>query len=446
MEIPENIVICVRDVIHFGRHITLYFLCVQNHDWQESFKLMEIYMAEKKVNRWLVLLAGFLFNFSLAATGTFSIFVSPLKDLLRESSGDITIAYNIYNIFLAIFGIVQGVIGPRMKARSQMYIGSTFFAAGWIVTGLGKSLTALYIGFGILTGIGAGLLYTFSVVNTSKWFPDKKGFVSGLLLGGIAIGPFFVAPFTTWILSQTSVFQAFIILGTIFGLLMYSVGWLVHVPPENYKPEGWEPSASSVAVSGEDYTWKQMMSTPRFYLLYLAFMFACTPSMMMLGSAATIGQEQAGMTPEIASLAVGLLAVANFFGRLFFGSLSDKIGRYKTLILALLICIAAVLFLSQQTNPVPFIVGMCFIGVSGGAFLVMFPPITSDNFGVKNSGLNYSIMFTAYSIASLVGSQLVAKFKEATGEYTMAFVVAAVLMAVAVAFVFPVMRRSERKS
>ena len=327
------------------------------------------------------------------------------------------------------FGIVIGSRGNKIKAHLLMYIGSALYAAGWIITGFASSIPMFCFGFGIVAGVGGGMLYNFNVTNTIKWFPDRKGFAAGLLLGGSAVGPVFCAPLATSLLNNIDVFYAFTVLGIIYAAIMFAFGWMVHVPKEDYAPKGWESSKNTSVIEGKN--WKQMMRTSTFYLLYLVFIFACTPSMMMLGTVASIGQAQAGMTQEMASLAVSLLALSNFGGRIFFGALSDKLGRFVTLLIALLICLVAVLVISQITVPVLFIVVMCCIGACGGALLVMFPPITSECFGVKNSGINYAIMFSAYSIAGLVGPQLVTYYKTTTGEYTMAFVWAAILMVAA---------------
>ncbi|MDO4552999.1 MAG: OFA family MFS transporter [Bacillota bacterium] len=402
-------------------------------------------MEQKKVNRWLVLLAGFMFNFCLSGTSAFSIFVNPMMEHTGWDQGAITLSYTIYNIVLCVFGIFIGVISPRLNARVLMYAGSTLFVLGWIITGFATEVWMMQFGFGVVTGMGGGALYNFSVTNTSKWFPDKKGFVSGLLLGGAAIGPVFCAPVATAVLSEAGVNTAYIIMGAIYAVLMFAVGWLVHVPAPDYKPEGWNPVITEArSPVGRDYRWNEMMKTPTFYMLYFLFIFACTPSLMMLGTVASIGQDQAAMTAALASLAVSLLAISNFLGRLFFGSISDKIGRYNTLLIALCINLCAVLLLSQMNTPLPFMVVMCAVGACGGALLVMFPPITSDCFGVRNSVLNYSIMFSAYSIAALVGPQLAAYYKRTQGVYTMAFIWAGILMAIAIAILLTIMRMQKK--
>lgn len=397
-------------------------------------------MSQKHVNRWLVLLAGFLFNFSFSGTSAFSIFVSPIIEATGWDQGSVYLAYTLYNIMVCLMGIVVGAVISKLNIRLLCYGGSILFGLGWIITGFATELWMIYVGFGLIAGCGAGALYNFSITTTNKWFPDKKGFVSGLLLGGAAIGPVFCAPVATAILESVGVFSAYKIMGVIYLCLMCAVAWMIHVPAPDYKPEGWNPPVASSPVAAEGLNWKAMLRTKTFYILYCIFVFACTPSMMMLGCVAKIGQEQAGMTAAQAALSVSLLAISNFCGRMFFGTVSDKLGRYKTLLIAMCINFVAILTLSQLSATIPFMAVMCIIGACGGALLVMFPPITGEQFGVKHMGLNYSIMFSAYSIASLVGPQIVSKSQAATGSYSMALIISAALTALACGLLLIVMK------
>lgn len=128
-------------------------------------------------------MAGFVFNFALSGTSAFSIFVNPVVAATGWEQGGITLAYTTYNLMICIFGIVIGSRGSKIKARPLMYIGSTFYALGWIITGFATTLPLFCLGFGVIAGIGGGCLYNFTVTNTIKWFPDKKGLVAGFLLG-----------------------------------------------------------------------------------------------------------------------------------------------------------------------------------------------------------------------------------------------------------------------
>lgn len=324
----------------------------------------------------------------------------------------VTLVYSLYNLLLCISGIVIGAIVSRVNPRILMYLGLFLFASGWIVSGWGVmvgSFALFVLGFGFLWGIADGMLYNFNVTKTLKFFPDRKGFASGLMLGGAAIGPVFTAPLANALNASVGIAQACIIIGFIYMGLMFLIGWIVQTPPAGYRPRGWRPPASrpgSPAAGTIDKNWKQMLGTPIFWMLFLIFMIAYTPAMLMLANGAKIGAVQAGLDSSQQVLAISLLAVFNLLGRVSFGALSDKIGRYQTLFLALAILLVTVIIIANLDTPIPFMIAVCSIGACGGAVLVMFPPITSDNFGVKHSVLNYAIMFVAYSTASLLGPQL----------------------------------------
>lgn len=399
--------------------------------------------ATRPHNRWLVFIAGVVFNFVLSGTSAFSVLSKALGDTGAWEGWDIALAYSVYNITLAIFGIVVGTRAASLNPRILMYVGSAFFGAGWLISSLsGSSHILFYLGFGLIGGIGGGSLYSFTVTNTLKWFPDKRGLISGILLGAATTGPITVAPFTRLLLGHTNVYTVFAILGAIYLVMMFLVGWMVQIPPADYKPEGWEPAPGSTAASVvEDKNWRQMLATPTFWMLWFIFAFANTPAMMMLSSVVNIGTTQASFTATQATTAVMLMAAANFLGRMGFGWLSDRIGRYPTLLIALAIDLAAILSLSKITSPTMFIGFVMAIGACGGALLVLFPPITAEAFGVKNSGLNYAIMFTAYSAAALIGAKLASSFA-ATGDYTGAFIIAAILMGIAAALLIFIMIRA----
>lgn len=400
-----------------------------------------------KVDRRLVLLAGFVICFCISGTSAFSTFVSPLMNETGWDMASVTFTYTIHNIMLCAVGILIGAVGQRFGARALMIAGCAFFSGGWILTGFATEIWMFYLGLGIFAGVGAGCIYNFTITNTLKWFPDKKGTASGIMLGGTAIGPVFAAPAATLLLSHVGVMAAYQVLGVIYGVLMFSVLWFVFVPPTDYRPKGWVPEKTAVvnSVSSRDYKWYEMLKTPMFWMLFAVFVFACAPYTAMLSSVSTVGQEEAGMSLALAAVSVSLFAVSNFAGRLIFGAVSDKIGRYRTLFLVICINVVAIILLGAISTPVLFIVIMCILGACGGAVIVMFPPITSDNFGAKNSVLNYAIMFTGYSTAAFVGPMILSYFKQATGSYSEAYFLCSILMVVAGVILAGVMVMKKRR-
>ena len=398
-------------------------------------------MRMQKQGRWQILLAGIVLNLCMSCINTFSAFVQPISALTGWEQGEVTLAYTLYNTLICVMGIVIGALGGRVRIRVLMYAGAGLYALGWIVAGCARTLGMLYLGFGVLAGMGAGSLYNYCITNTLKWFPDQKGTVSGILLAASALGPALCAPLTTVLLERMSVFAACRVFGLAFGVLMFLVGWLMCTPPEQ-SLTGQEGERADAAP--RELTWRQMLQRSSFYQLFLVFAFACTPNMMLMGAVASIGQEQVGMSAAMASGAVALLALSNFCGRLFFGALSDRLGRYRTLLLAMGVCLAAVLLLSRAATVGFFLAAMCAVGACGGAVMVMFPPIISERYGARHSGLNYSILYTAYVVASLLGPQLSAYYRKATGSYAAAFVWAAAFLVAAGALLFRVSRKKRQ--
>lgn len=404
----------------------------------------EAQRVHKERSRWFVLLAGCIVNFSISGPSAFSIFVKPVMALTSWPMASITLTFTLFSLMLSVAGIVVGAFSHRFQARSIVYFGAIIYALGWIIAGFANSVTMMQLGFGLISGIASGTLYNFVVTNTLKWFPDRRGFAAGLLLGCSAVGPVFCAPVATALMNSMGVMETFKVLGIFYGVLLAGTVWMVRVPEPDYKPANWVPSSTIAAtLSAHDYTWKEMVGTGSFYLLYLVFVLACTSSMIMLNVGAVIGQERAEMSVAMATLSVTLLALFNFSGRLFFGSLSDKLGRYRTLLIAMSFNFVAMMMLSTITTAIPFMAMMCVVGACGGALLVMFPPIVSERFGMKNSGLNYSIMFTAYSTAALV-APLLAAYYRAQGNYGPVFIWAACMTVVAAVLLLIVMIQNKK--
>ena len=398
---------------------------------------------KKERSRWFVLLTGCIVNFCISGPSTFSLFVKPIMDLTDWPMASVALSFTLFSVMLSVSGIAVGTFSHKVPAWSIIYFGSILFSVGWLLSGSATSVTMLQLCFGLISGLGSGAMYNFTVTNALKWFPDRRGFVAGLLLGCSAVGPVFCAPIASVIIRNLGVFATFKILGGFFAILLLSTSWLIRVPPADYRPPNWTPSPiAAAALNARDYTWKEMLRTSTFYMLFLIFVLACTSSMIMLNLGAVIGQERAGMSMGMATLSVTLLALFNFTGRFLFGALSDKIGRYRTLLIALCFNFVAMLGLSFVTAAVPFLALMCLVGACGGALLVMFPPIVSERFGVKYSALNYSLMFTAYSTAALVAPLLASHYRD-QGNYTPVFIWAAGLTVVAAILLFLVILQNK---
>ena len=382
-------------------------------------------MAEKKVNRWSVFGAGWVIIFFAASAAIFSVFAKPMIGLRGWTMTDFSLSFTIYTLFLSILGIFSGRVADAYGAKKNMYVGGVLFGLGWFFTGKCETITQLYLVYGVLAGSGGGIVYNAALTTALRWFPDKRGKVSGMLLASASVGPFMLAPFASVLIERFGVVTAFEVLGVLFVVGIAAVGWMMELAPAGYQPEGWTPPTGTQAAAGRDYAWQEMLRAPLFYTLLVIFICASTAGTMMINSASVIAQTQLGVAATTGALVVSASTLSNFVGRLSFGVIYDKLGGFLALLVSFALTIAALLLIgTAQTMPV-FLVCVVLLGFAFGGLLVVFPPITSSSFGAKNLGVNYGIMFLGYAGGAFVGPRLSSYFLDATGTFNLAYLSAA---------------------
>jgi len=390
-------------------------------------KKEEIYRMK---NRWLVLFSSIIINMCLGSAYAWSVFQKPLIAIFKWTTGEANLAFTISLSIIPVAMIIAGKIQDRQGPKMVIMVGGLLFGAGIIGAGFTDSLGWLYMTYGLLGGVGIGAAYACTIANTVKWFPDKRGLAGGLIAAGFGAGAIVFAPLGAQLVAAQGVLGAFKILGIIYAVAVVLAAFMVDRPPAGYKPEGWNPpppSASSI-VSGVDKNWGQMLSDPMFYVLWAMYTIGCISGLMIIGHASPIGQEMVKLNPQTAAIAISFLAIANTFGRVFWGFVSDKIGRYNSLMAMYVVAGAAMYFLSSVGTFEAFVIVLMLIGVCFGGFLGTFPAITADMFGAKNLGMNYGIIFTAYGLAAFIGPRMASLIKEANkGDYSQAFLIAAAL-------------------
>lgn len=401
-----------------------------------------------KGNRWLIFAAAWWINLFTAATAIYSAFSLPMTSLHQWSLSGFNLGYSIYLIVFCVTGIFAGRLCDKYGPVKIIYIGSTLFGLGWIGCGFATDLWMLYLCYGFIASAGGGAVYNAVISSALRWFPDKGGSVSGMILSAAALGPAIMMPIARWLIDEYGPNNTFMIIGVAHIVGIWTVGWLITKVPDNYRPAGWQPSAEAAQKAmGTDYNWRQMFTMPVFYLLFVAFVFATTSGNMVLSSASPIAQSQIKMTPGVAAYTVTVMTLANFFGRLSFGVIFDKIGDYKALALSLVLNGVAMLLMSTATTAATFFAYIGLLGFSFGGLLAVFAPIVKKTFGSKNFGMNFGIMFTGYSGGALIGSQVAAYYKQQVGTFTSAYYIAAVLALVALMLLFFVAKiQSDRKA
>lgn len=400
-------------------------------------------MEQTKVkNRWLVLFCICCNTFCLGGLYAWSAFSGELANYMGWDYSKVTVAYSVMTMTIAAMGLVGGMLLQKFGPKKLIRVSGLMWGLGWLLTGFSQSVLMLYVVFGLVAGCASGFGYTPGVVTAVSWFPDKKGFASGMAVGTCGLASLIVAPLANFLLTQFNVMTAFKIIGGIFLVLSLGTSWYIDSPPAGWKPEGYEPPTGTVAASGR--TWREMLKDPRCYILWATLLCASVAGLTLTGHASRIGQEVAGISASQAAMLVGILAVGNFFGRLILGSLSDVIGRHQVVMAVMVICALDMVFLANTSSFLSFVLAIVIAGACFGGVLATFSALTSDTFGPKYNGINYSIIFTGYGLASVVGPNMATSIRSSSGSYSGAFIFAAVCSLIAAVLCFLAKRMNKK--
>lgn len=396
--------------------------------------------APRTKNRAAVLFCLCCATFCYGSVYAWSAFSGELASYKGWDYGQVTVAYSMELMVVAVMGIVGGALLQKFGARKMIRVAGVMWGLGWILTGLSQNIFMLYLVFGIFTGCASAFGYNNSVVTAVAWYPDKKGFASGMAVGVCGMASLFIAPLANYLLTKFNVVMAFCMIGGLFLVISLATSWYIDSPPP---VETQRDPATAAAIEGKN--WQEMLKDPRAYLLWAVIAGASVSGLMITGHASRIGQEVAGISSAQAALLVGIMAAANFVGRLLLGSLSDKVGRHQIVIGCMVACALDMLFLSRVTGFFGFTVAIMIAGMCFGGVLATFSAISSDTFGAKYNGINYSIIFTGYGIAAIIGPSIASSIKNSTGSYSMAFVFAAVFSIAAAILCFVVKKMTPKK-
>lgn len=361
-------------------------------------------MSERVMNRWIVVVGALLIQLALGAVYIWSVFKEPLMDKFGWTPAATNLTFSISLLVFAVgtvvFGRLQDRIGPRWVAT----IGGLLLGLGLILASKTSSAGWLYFSFGILGGAGIGAGYVCPLATCIKWFPDKRGLISGLAVAGFGAGALIFTPVAKSLIASAGVLNTFAYLGIIFGICVILGAQLLTNPPPGYKPAGWNPPVQVDKKVSADYSTGEMIKTPQFYIIWISYLFGCAAGLMIIGNALPIAKAQ-GLGEALAASAIMTVSIFNAAGRLIWGGVSDKLGRTRTLTLVFLICGLTMMSLKLLSGPA-ILIGVSLVGFCFGGYLAVYPTITADYFGTRNMGMNYGMVFMAYGIGAVLGPML----------------------------------------
>ena len=380
------------------------------------------------MNRWLPVVGGVSMNLALGSLYAWSVFVLPLEQEFgwsrAETSWTFTIAIVTFAASFILAGRIQDMRGPRICAS----IGGTLVGLGFVLASFTTSLWQLYVMFGVVVGLGNGFGYATPVPVASKWFPDKRGLVVGIMVGGYGAGSAIFGPLATSLIGSVGWRPTFQILGVLFFAMGMIGAWLLVNPPAGYQPSGWTPPQSGVAASGSrEYSPPEMVRTRTFALLWVAYCLGVTAGLMVISQLVPFARA-AGLGAAAATFAITIGAVGNAGGRILSGWLSDTLGRLTTLrVMVLVSAVAMPALFGLRENVFLFYVLAMVVYWCYGTQLSVFASTTADFYGTRNLGMNYGLLFSAWGVAGFIGPLIGAQVFDAFGDYRYAFYAAAVL-------------------
>jgi OFA family oxalate/formate antiporter-like MFS transporter len=388
-------------------------------------------------NRWLPVVGGVMMNMALGMFYGMSVFMLPLEKEFGWTRAQTSWVTTIGLALIAVWYVIAGFIQDRRGPRPVAVIGGLLFSLGFFLASSTRSLPMFYLTAGVIAGTGSGFGYVVPTSVGSKWFPDKRGLVIGLMVGGYGAGSGVFGPLALSLIDRVGWRSTFQILSLIFLVMTMAGAYLLKNPPPGYAPPGWDPSkARGVARAGADVHASLMLRMPTFWALWIAYGLGTTAGTMVISQLVPFARN-AGHSAAVAAFALTVGAFGSASGRVLSGWMSDYAGRLNTLRVMLLVsaCAMPLLFLFRE-NVVLFYALLFSVYYCYGTQLSVYASTSADFFGTKNVGFNYGLLLLAWGVAAILGPFLGGRVYVATGEYRYAFFVAAAMSIAAFATLF----------
>jgi MFS transporter, OFA family, oxalate/formate antiporter len=372
-------------------------------------------------------------NLALGTLYAWSVFVAPLESRFGWKRADTSMVFTIAAIMLALSFVVAGRIQDRFGPLPCSLAGGILVSLGFYLCSFTTSLSYFYVCFGVICGLGNGFGYATPIPVMAKWFPDKRGLAVGLAVGGYGAGSAIFGP-----LAQLKLIPAyglpatFRILSAIFLVMTMLGAALLRNPPAGYRPDGWSPAEAENVAVARQFTPGEMLRTPTFYLMWVGYALGCSAGLMVISQLVPFAKSVGIAAAALSTMTLVVGAFGNASGRILSGWMSDRLGRINVLRTMIGISIVAMPVLYAAGSNVPllfiavFVVYWCYgtqLSVNGAA--------ASDFWGIKNAGINYGILFTAWGVAGIIGPRIGGVLYDRYHNYQAAFYTAAVLAAVA---------------
>lgn len=383
---------------------------------------------QKPGNRWLIAIMGTLLQLCLGTVYAWSFFQKPLIALTGWNNSITAWTFSLAICFLGLAAAWGGMNLPKFGPKKLAVTGALLYGIGYLIAAYAlsiKNLPLLYVGFGVIGGIGLGLGYVTPVATSVKWFPDKKGFITGMVIMGFGLGALLMSKVIAPVLlslTNDDLVKTFAYIGVVILIIGVPAGLILKNPPAGFVPKNYKPSeATKKADDDNSITPKNSIISIRFLLMWIIFFFNITAGIMFIGFQSPMLQDLVKVlkpgidVKTLAGIGATLIAISSLFnglGRFFWGGISDKIGRIQAFRLILgsqILIFIALLFVK---NPIIFSILVCYVLLCYGGGFGTMPSFVSDVFGARIMAVVYGVILTAWSMGGIVGPQIAAVIKD----------------------------------
>jgi len=408
---------------------------------------VKLFGLEPEIGRWMFVLSGLIMNLCLGTVYAWSVFRKPLQEYFSTAEVKITATQTLwpFMLFLAVFTVLMPITGRilqrGMHPRTLSIIGSVVVAAGWVLSSYAPNISFMYWTYGVIAGAGVGIVYGIPIAVSTRWFPDMKGLAVGITVLGFGVSALITAPMAVALIKAEGILPTFMYLGYFFLAALVLLSLVLQFPPAGWLPAGWKPAAG---VSGAvDFTPSEVVKTSSGWGLWLCFIIGSLSGLMAIGISSPVGQEIIKVDAVTAATLVSFFAIFNGGGRPVFGWLTDAIGPGKAAALSFVLVLSASLLMILFAGEGRLILyAWCFacFWAALGSWLAIAPVSTAAFFGIKNSALNYGVIFSAYGIGAIAGGLIAGQARDVYGSYMNAFYVTAVLAALGIIIALTLMK------
>lgn len=379
-------------------------------------------MEKKTANPSLVVASGTLIMLMLGVAYVWGVYINPISENFGWTRTQASLPFSVFLLIYTVGMIWGGKLQDKYGPKIVCTIGVALFSVGYFLSGFTNSLFHILITYGVLGGIGTGFAYVTPVATAVKWYPHKKGLVSGIVVFGFGAGAFILSPIVRWLITNYGWRESFFYLGGVFFVVTVVASRMIKTPPPDWAEKF--QAKQTIRPPLFEFSPSQVLKSELFYIAWLIWFFNLFVGLGTMGHIVSYAMLN-GIDKMSSAFFLSIIAIFNGFGRVMMGAFSDKIGRLRILAVASFVLAAVSFFMIRAGSNVSGYYVLCALfGLAFGSCMVLYPATAADLFGTKHLGTNYGLLFSSYGVAGLLGPYVFGKIYDLNSDYTNAFYLA----------------------